>query len=261
MMMYRRAGFERGEARRFGAIVAVVLSLHGVAVLCLCQRGAEPRLVAMPRRIPTTIRLVTAIQAPHSGATATRSAPPLPQAPVASRNETHDREIPHRVRAPIKTNGGPLMSRPVSPLVSPNVGRPNDDVARISKQASTAAAHEEMISPTPSASSAPQEHEASAPAESDAETEPIFNAAYLHNPAPDYPPAALQRGLAGTVWLNVHVLANGSAQQVTVIASSGHASLDDAAVQAVAAWRFTPARRAGQAIDGWVRVPLVFKPG
>ncbi|WP_245964856.1 energy transducer TonB [Trinickia dinghuensis] len=119
-----------------------------------------------------------------------------------------------------------------------------------------------MAKQPPSASassSAIPEHQASAVVASEAQTEPIFNAAYLHNPAPDYPPMALQRRWEGTVLLKVRVLADGRAEQVTVITSSGHASLDDAAVQAVTAWRFIPARRAGEAIDGWVHVPLVFK--
>jgi protein TonB len=93
----------------------------------------------------------------------------------------------------------------------------------------------------------------------DTDTAPLFDAAYLHNPAPDYPPMALQRRWEGTVLLNVHVLPNGSAREITVIASSGHESLDDAAREAVAEWRFVPARRAGRTTDAWVHVPVIFK--
>jgi protein TonB len=105
----------------------------------------------------------------------------------------------------------------------------------------------------------PQAHPSAAPQTHDADTAPVFDAAYLHNPAPEYPPMALRRGWEGTVLLNVHVLASGSAREVTVIASSGHEPLDDAARQAVADWRFVPAHRAGQAVDAWVHVPVVFK--
>jgi protein TonB len=92
-------------------------------------------------------------------------------------------------------------------------------------------------------------------------TEPGFGAAYLHNPAPAYPAVALQRGWQGTVFLKVHVLANGHPDHIVIASSSGHESLDDAAIEAVANWSFVPARRGGQAIDGWVRVPVDFKLG
>jgi len=91
--------------------------------------------------------------------------------------------------------------------------------------------------------------------------EPGFGAAYLHNPAPAYPAVALQRGWQGTVLLKVHVLANGRADHVALMSTSGHPSLDDAATVAVADWSFVPAHRGAQAIDGWVQVPIDFKLG
>ena len=93
------------------------------------------------------------------------------------------------------------------------------------------------------------------------ETLDCFGAAYLHNPAPAYPAVALQRGWQGTVLLKVHVLANGRADHVALVSTSGHPSLDDAAAEAVADWSFVPARRGTQAIDGWVQVPIDFKLG
>ena len=92
-------------------------------------------------------------------------------------------------------------------------------------------------------------------------TEPDFGAAYLHNPAPAYPASAQRRGLQGTVLLRVHVLADGRPDQVLIASPSGQQSLDDAAVEAVTGWRFVPAKRGAQAIDGWVKVPIDFKLG
>lgn len=90
-------------------------------------------------------------------------------------------------------------------------------------------------------------------------TEPRGYAGYLRNPVPDYPAAAQKRGLEGQVVLKVHVLASGLPDNVTVSKSSGHNILDDAAVKAVTAWMFQPAKRGQTAIDGWVQVPLTFK--
>lgn len=90
-------------------------------------------------------------------------------------------------------------------------------------------------------------------------TEPRGYAGYRSNPAPDYPALAQDRGLQGQVVLKVHVLASGKADNVAVDKSSGHKILDDAAIKAVLAWSFDPAKRGQTPIDGWVKVPLNFK--
>ena len=40
--------------------------------------------------------------------------------------------------------------------------------------------------------------------------------------------------------------------------SSGYTRLDEAAQQAVRAWRFVPARRGDEAVPAWVVVPIEF---
>lgn len=67
----------------------------------------------------------------------------------------------------------------------------------------------------------------------------------FRNQAPAYPIEAARVGAQGTVVLLVHVSALGVAQDVTISGSSGSASLDRAARNAVRRWRFTPARRDG----------------
>ena len=52
--------------------------------------------------------------------------------------------------------------------------------------------------------------------------------------------------------------AGGHAEAVSVKHSSGHALLDDAAVRAVRAWEFEPARAGGQAVAAVVEVPVRF---
>lgn len=90
-------------------------------------------------------------------------------------------------------------------------------------------------------------------------TPPLFNAAYLRNPAPVYPPIARRSGDQGTVMLKVLVSPEGTPLRVELDQSSGSKSLDGAALDAVKGWRFVPARRGAQNIEGWVRVPVVFK--
>jgi len=90
-------------------------------------------------------------------------------------------------------------------------------------------------------------------------TPPLFNAAYLRNPAPAYPVMARRSGDQGTVMLKVLVSPDGAPLRVELDQSSGSKSLDGAAQEAVKGWRFVPARRASQNIEAWVRVPVVFK--
>lgn len=107
------------------------------------------------------------------------------------------------------------------------------------------------VAATPVASTAP----AAPPAPISA---PRFDAAYLHNPAPEYPFIARKRHERGTVMLRVEVSAQGGALQVLVEQSSGWPVLDDAALSAVRHWRFEPARQGNSPVAAWVLVPVEF---
>lgn len=89
-------------------------------------------------------------------------------------------------------------------------------------------------------------------------TPPSFNAEYLHNPAPEYPPLAKRRGEQGCVLLRVTVLETGEAAVVSVSHSSGYALLDQSALQAVKNWQFVPARFNNHAVVAEVTVPVRF---
>jgi protein TonB len=90
-------------------------------------------------------------------------------------------------------------------------------------------------------------------------TAPSSNAAYLSNPAPRYPDVARRSGEQGTVKLRVQVARDGVASRVAVEKSSGSPHLDAAALEAVKAWRFKPARRGADAVESWMLVPIVFR--
>jgi TonB family protein len=96
-------------------------------------------------------------------------------------------------------------------------------------------------------------------AESLARAVPVFDAMYLRNPKPPYPPMSKRLREEGRVELRVYVLADGSAGKVEVRKSSGHARLDESARVTVKKWRFIPARRGDQAINAWMVVPISFQ--
>ena len=110
------------------------------------------------------------------------------------------------------------------------------------------------------------EHEEVPPAPTDAtppspvvmDTEPDYKAEYLNNPKPPYPLVARRLGYQGKVVLHVEVLAEGRAGQIQLDSSSGHDILDNAAIQTVRTWRFTPARHLGQPVTQWFLIPINF---
>jgi protein TonB len=79
------------------------------------------------------------------------------------------------------------------------------------------------------------------------------------NPKPVYPAYARRRGIEGRVVLGVEVTAEGNASAVAVVESSGHDSLDAAALKVVRQWRFDPAVRDGGVVPSRVQVPILFR--
>jgi len=153
------------------------------------------------------------------------------------------------------------MSRPaVRPVATKPRMQPNSSVSAealpvalpAAKPAETAVPLAPVVTPAVAASSPVQ----SGP--SAAVLPPRFDADYLDNPRPSYPALSRRLGEEGKVLLRVWVGVDGRAREVQVKEGSGFARLDLAARDAVGRWRFVPARRGGEAIDGWVLVPISF---
>ena len=76
---------------------------------------------------------------------------------------------------------------------------------------------------------------------------------------PYYPPGARQRGEQGDVHLEIRVDEDGSVGDVKVVGSSGSGELDAAALRAVRAARFVPAKSGGKAVSSAARLVLRFR--
>lgn len=96
---------------------------------------------------------------------------------------------------------------------------------------------EERTTPTPIAEPVGEES---------AETSPVL----LEDESPklDYPTRARRRHHAGSVLCRITVAASGRVTKVVVVRSSGHESLDRAALDGILSWRFRPGTRAGKAV-------------
>ena len=90
-------------------------------------------------------------------------------------------------------------------------------------------------------------------------TAPLFDAAYLNNPVPEYPAQAKRRGMEGSVMLGVVVRQDGTAKSVGIAESSGFAMLDASAKKAVSRWKFIPAKRGDETVEARVMVPIDFR--
>jgi len=104
----------------------------------------------------------------------------------------------------------------------------------------------------------PVKQDATPPSPVVLDAEPDYKADYLNNPRPPYPMVARRMGYHGKVVLDVEVLAEGKAGDVKLHQSCGHDILDNAALQTVKTWRFSPARRFGQAVTQRFLVPIKF---
>lgn len=202
---------------------------------------SAPRLIEarlLPRPLPEARVVAQPAQPPH----------PAPQ--HASPERLRPAKVPPRSEAVVPP---PRLLAPHSDSPAPSLPAPSGPPV--------ATAHRPEAAPAVVASPAPAGPGAGHPAPPSSYSPPSFGARYLDNPKPSYPMLARRRGLEGTVRLEVRVSADGIPTAVRVRESAGHEALDEAAVTAVWHWRFVPARRGGDAVEGVVVVPIRFRLG
>lgn len=205
---------------------------------------------------PLAVRLLEDV-APDAPPKPLPAAAPVPE-PVRKVRPTPQRRAaasPAPRSAPVRTlvaeATAPSTAEPVVP-VSPRTDPAPAVNAPVAVE--TPASRPSAAAPAPAHSPAP----VPAPAAAPKTVAPRFDAAYLSNPAPVYPPLSRRLGEEGKVVLRVHVEPDGQPSHVELRTSSGFARLDEAALGAVRRWRFVPARRGDEAVAAWVLVPLNF---
>lgn len=214
---------ELPEWRRSGRFFLIAIGLH-TAVLAYPLGKAVSQL-DIPPPGPLTVKLIEALRpAPVPQPVAAPKPQAVPVAPVIPK--------PRPVLAMTPDQQPPSASTPT--VAAPSVAAP-EPAARVASNPGPA---------TPAA----------APV-----TAARFNAAYLNNPEPKYPPLSRRLGEEGKVLLKVKVSSEGLASTVDLEKSSNFERLDEAARQAVARWRFIPAKRGDEPIEASVIVPIVFR--
>ena len=75
---------------------------------------------------------------------------------------------------------------------------------------------------------------------------------------PQYPAAAVQTGVEGTVWIKIWVGKDGKAKKA-VVSKSEWPVLNQPSVDAALQWIFSPATIRNVPVDVWVNVPFKFR--
>jgi protein TonB len=87
----------------------------------------------------------------------------------------------------------------------------------------------------------------------------VQNLAVSKRVEPVYPPASRRAGEQGTAMFRVLVDVRGRPSEVQVLKSSGYPKLDQAALDAIRKWTFTPAKNGATPILSWTRVQVKFQ--
>lgn len=222
------------------ALSLLVLAVHAGMLLLWTRNSSLEHVIKR-----SDLRLVFLTPPPVSAqATALRPSPN-----VSSQNKSSQEPAQH---GPITL---PAMAQFQAPATqAPATAQAAAQVpAQVTSQAATPAA-----APAATPSSGPPSAAESVMPASSRSTDADYKAAYLNNPRPAYPLLAIRQGAQGQVLLLVEVLTDGRAGRIDLEKSSGHAALDAAAINAVRAWRFTPARKDGLLATQTVSIPIQF---
>jgi protein TonB len=248
-----------------------------VGVSCLLHLGLATGLVLGQHRVPVAIALRPPVMPVHlvtlDPVEEPKVTPPTPlPSPPPSRLRPPRVLEPPRPKEPIPVTRAPEPTPPPAP-VAPTASIEPAPVASTPDPAPTAPTAE-VAGPGPAVAdlvpSSPTTG-AAAPAAPPSTTVTRTSMAVpegvtqLARPQggyqvrPSYPPAPRRLGIQGTTLLRVHVLADGRIGDVLVEKSGGHPDLDQAATEAVRAWRFDPARRGTEPVAMWVLLPVEFR--
>ena len=228
--------------------LGVSLALHGVLCGAVVTAGWLSSPASRPLVIPLSFELVEAS---------------LPAAPSAEPGSvpTEEPEEPGAVPTEEPEEPGSVPKEPGSvPTEEPPTEPPEEELGTDPEAVGTDPKNVEEICENHS------EGEESAPVESTpVESAPVEQAHVVSDPValnrivPVYPRAARRKGHEGSVTVAAVVTETGVVASADVLASSGHAELDDAALAAVRTARFAPATEEGVCVSGRVRLVIAFK--
>jgi protein TonB len=189
--------------------------------------------------------------------------------PKASKETSHPKVVPHDAKQAVAS-----ATVPAAPAASPTPAVLQQELKAVSLASSTVpapsrgatnndsrpeGAQTPMLAAAPGGGVAPPVPSNGGEAHAEAHKVPSIFPYVINGPPPVYPPDARSKGWTGKVKVRVLITEQGTVKDANIAASSGHESLDAAALKAVLRWLFHPAYRDGHPVVAWVAVPVVFK--
>ena len=222
-------------------LLGFVLVLHAAFLfLFTLTKGKLPAPLEMPLIIDFIEPMAAGVKEPH--------ATPLPMAaarPVVTKKAPPPRRQPAPALETTRTNELPADTAPTASVLLPGKNSAAEDVSGGAPGIASGSASGNALSPSGNPEGAL--------------VQARFDADYLKNTAPPYPPQSRRLGEEGKVILRVHVSPEGIAEEVEIRTSSGSSRLDDSALRTVRTWKFISAKRGNSAVASWVLVPIIFK--
>lgn len=254
----------RGGRRERWLLTFFVIAAHASAFTLL---GREKPISPPMPEASITVALIEApiVAAAQSETPAESAEEPQPPAPTPPPEPEPAPEPPKPEPEPPKPKPEPPKPKPKPRPPKPRPPKPRPEPKPIPRPAVTETpAEAPPLSAPPMAQQGMTTSVATAPVVGDrvisAPTiSARFDAAYLNNPKPAYPALSKRRREEGKVLLRVFITAEGRAGEVQLHRSSGFDRLDRSAADAVARWKFVPAKKGSQPISSWCIVPIDFK--
>ena len=78
------------------------------------------------------------------------------------------------------------------------------------------------------------------------------------NPHPTYPLIARKKGWEGRVLIQAEIDREGNVSEIKVLESSGFNVLDNASLETLKKWKFTPAKIGNKFVDDTINIPVKF---
>jgi periplasmic protein TonB len=220
---------------RLSLFLLLSLVLHAAGWL-LHGEAQAPALSAAPNReTPQVLRLAAVLQE-AAPAPARQPEPPQRQVVAPSKAQVTKPLAPVAVARPAPVPAAqPAKAQPAQPLQP-----------KVASQSVAAVASAQVAPAKPVAKKAVAEVLSSKPS-------------FREPPRqPSYPAQARRRNQQGVVLVEVRLDERGQQRSLNVLRSSGVDSLDRAALEAVAKWRFNPETSGGQAVPSHVQIPIRF---
>lgn len=231
----------------------VSLLIHGVALSFSAQKQ-EISLASSNEGHAVSIKFVSLAQ-PEKLAKK-EEVKPQPPAPKESETKKEDVKKPQ----PKKTTPKPVVKQKNKVEKTSPVAKPQATKTAQSKPKPKAP---EQIQPTPEEKpekEAAEPQTASSNAASASKPKMVKKPTFSAKPTPvSYPRLAQKRGWQGSTLVEIWINEEGNQIKQTVVNSSGHTLLDEAAINAVSEWQFQRRNEQGQRIAYRVQVPINFQ--